>query len=151
MFPLRQRPCCPIVLTGILIVQGGAPHHFLIDERTHQEQVLIYDNLQGNKWILIDQIKSKSLAWGFIFRRHNFQPYSFQPEQYKVIAPSTVNEADQSKASKLSKPRKCLLELTLGSTMTYPNPKRILLTHHQSHHLLIIHHKPAQPAHKLSK
>ena len=40
------------VLTGILIVQGGPPHHFLVAERTHQEQVLIYDNLQGYKWNL---------------------------------------------------------------------------------------------------
>ena len=113
------------VLTGILIVQGGPPHHFLVAERTHQEQVLIYDNLQGHKWIPVNQIKPKSLAWGFLFRRHDCQPYSFQPEQYKVIAPSTLNEADQSKTSKLSKPvKKVPIGVNASKYSNIPKPKK---------------------------
>jgi hypothetical protein len=39
----------PFVLTGILVVQVGPPHHFLVIEGVRQEQVLLYDNLQGYK------------------------------------------------------------------------------------------------------
>ena len=96
----------PFLLTGILVVQGGPPHHFLVTERFHQRRVLVYDNLQGHKWIPVDQIQNKSLAWGLIFRPQNQQSYSFQPEQYKVISPSVLTEADKSKGSKTSKTTK---------------------------------------------
>ena len=109
-----------------MIVQGGPPHHFLVAERTHQEQVLIYDNLQGYKWIAVNQLKPKSRAWGFIFRRHDYQPYSFQPEQYKVIAPSTLNEADQSKLSKVTKPaKKVPIGVNASKYSNTPKPKKV--------------------------
>ena len=75
------------IVTGIIIVQGKSSHHFLIIERCNKGQVLLYDNLRGHTWIPIEQLKATSYVWGFIFRRHDHQPYSFQPPQYKAIAP----------------------------------------------------------------
>jgi len=122
--PLGQLPS--VTQVGVLIVQGGPPHHFLVSERTHQEQVLIYANLQGYKWIRVNQLKPKSRAWGFIFRRHDYQPYSFQPEQYKVIAPSTLNEADQSKLSKVTKPaKKVPIGVNASKYSNTPKPKKV--------------------------
>ena len=77
------------IVTGIIIVQGKSSHHFLVIERCHENQVLLYDNLQGHTWIPIEQLKATSLVWGFIFRRQDHQPYLFQPQQYKAIAPDT--------------------------------------------------------------
>ena len=148
--PLGQLPS--VTQVGVLIVQGGPPHHFLVSERTHQEQVLIYANLQGYKWIRVNQLKPKSRAWGFIFRRHDYQPYSFQPEQYKVIAPSTLNEADQSKMSKVTKPAKLYpLELMPANTPTHPSPKRCHLAPQRFRHKLIKHQHPALPAYRLHR
>jgi len=79
----------PFIVTGIIIVQGKSSHHFLIIERCNKGQVLLYDNLRGHTWIPIEQLKATSLVWGFIFRRHDHQPYAFQPPQYKAIAPDT--------------------------------------------------------------
>ena len=75
------------IVTGIIIVQGKSSHHFLIIERCNKGQVLLYDNLRGHTWIPIEQLKATSYVWGFIFRRHDHQPYSFQPPQYQAIAP----------------------------------------------------------------
>ena len=77
------------IVTGIVIVQGKSSHHFLIIERCNKDQVLLYDNLQGHTWIPIKQLKATSMVWGFIFRRQDHQPYAFQPQQYKAIAPDT--------------------------------------------------------------
>ena len=66
----------------------------------------------------MQQIKPKSLAWGFIFRRHDQQPTSFQPEQYKAIAPVSVSEANQTKASKASKASKAAKKPPLGVNAT---------------------------------
>ena len=77
----------PFTVTGILIVQGNSSHHFAIIERFHQQQVLIYDNLIGYKWLPLSEVRPSSKAWGFIFRRQNHESYSFQPQQYKAIAP----------------------------------------------------------------
>ena len=55
------------VVTGIIIVQGEFSHHFLIIERCHKDKVLIYDNLQGHKWIPTEQLTTTSVVWGFIF------------------------------------------------------------------------------------
>ena len=83
------------VATGIIIVQGKSSHHFLVIERCNENQVLLYDNLQGHTWIPIEQLKATSLVWGFIFRRQDHQPYSFQPQQYKAIAPDTHHSNKQ--------------------------------------------------------
>ena len=125
------------VLTGILVVQLGPPHHFLVIESFRQEQVLLYDNLQGYKWVHVQQIKPKSLAWGFIFRRHDQQPTSFQPEQYKAIAPVSVSEATQTKASKASKASKATKKPPLGINANRyrhpPIPKKTLPEHSTKH------------------
>ena len=63
---------------------------FPIIERWNEGQVLIYDNLRGHTWIPVEQLKATSSVWGFVFRRHDHQPYSFQPPQYKAIAPATL-------------------------------------------------------------
>ena len=55
------------VVTGIIIVQGESSHHFLIIERCHKDKVLLYDNLQGHKWIPIEQLKVTSLVSGASF------------------------------------------------------------------------------------
>ena len=86
----------PFIITGIIIVQGKSSHHFLIIERCNEGQVLVYDNLRGHVWIPVKQLKATSVVWGFVFRRHEHQPYSFQPPQYKAIAPATLQCAKQS-------------------------------------------------------
>ena len=98
------------IVTGIIIVQGRSSHHFLIIERWNEGQVLIYDNLRGHAWIPVEQLKTTSLVWGFIFRRHDHQPYSFQPPQYKAIAPGTHQCTKQSHRPKKpkSKPKNTL-------------------------------------------
>ena len=73
-YPVSQ----PFIVTGIIIVQGKSSHHFLIIERCNKGQVLLYDNLRGHTWIPIEQLKATSFVWGFIFRRHDHQPYPFQ-------------------------------------------------------------------------
>lgn len=78
-------------VTGIIVVQGESSHHFLVIERCHQNKILLYDNLLGSKWIPVERLKATSRVWGFIFRQHSQQPYTCQPEQYKVIAPDTQN------------------------------------------------------------
>ena len=83
------------IATGIIVVQGKSSHHFLVIERCNGDQVLLYDNLQGHTWIPIEQLKATSLVWGFIFRRQDCQPYSFQPQQYKAIAPDTRHSNKQ--------------------------------------------------------
>jgi len=91
------------IVTGIIIVQGRSSHHFLIIERWNEGQVLIYDNLRGHAWIPVEQLKTTSFVWGFIFRRHDHQPYSFQPPQYKAIAPGTHQCTKQSHRPKKPK------------------------------------------------
>ena len=91
------------IITGIIIVQGKSSHHFLIIERWNQGQVLVYDNLRGHAWIPVEQLKATSFVWGFVFRRHEHQPYSFQPPQYKAIAPATLQCAKQSHRPKKPK------------------------------------------------
>ena len=94
---LSANPVCQsFVVTGIIVVQGKSSHHFLAIERWHEGQVLVYDNLRGYVWIPVEQLKATSLVWGFVFRRHDHQPYSFQPPQYKAIAPATLQGAKQS-------------------------------------------------------
>ena len=93
----------PFIITGIILVQGKSSHHFLIIERCNEEQVLVYDNLRGHVWIPVKQLKATSVVWGFVFRRHEHQPYSFQPPQYKAIAPATLQCAKQS--HRLKKPK----------------------------------------------
>ena len=91
------------IITGIIIVQGKSSHHFLIIERWNEGQVLVYDNLRGHAWIPVEQLKATSFVWGFVFRRHEHQPYSFQPPQYKAIAPATLQCAKQSHRPKKPK------------------------------------------------
>ena len=93
------------VVTGIIIVQGESSHHFLMIERCHKGKVLIYDNLKGHKWISIEHLTVTFLVWGFVFRRQNHQTYSFQPKQYKAIAPDTLNVNQQSHGPKQSRSR----------------------------------------------
>ena len=102
------------MLTGIIIVQGGPPHHFLLIERFHQGKILLYDNLKGHKWIPSSQLKSKSLVWGFIFRRQDQQQYSFQPKQYKAIAPCALGDAKPPKPPKEAKAPKSRPNPALG-------------------------------------
>ena len=98
------------IVTGIIIVQGKSSHHFLIIERCNKGQVLLYDNLRGHTWIPIEQLKATSLVWGFIFRRHDHQPYAFQPPQYKAIAPDThqFNKRPHRPKQPKSKPKNTL-------------------------------------------
>ena len=70
-----------------------------------KSQVLLYDNLKGHKWISIEHLTVTFLVWGFVFRRQNHQTYSFQPKQYKAIAPDTLNVNQQSHGPKQSKSR----------------------------------------------
>ena len=93
----------PFIITGIIIVQGKSSHHFLIIERCNEGQALVYDNLRGHAWIPVEQLKATSAVWGFVFRRHEHQPYSFQPPQYKAIAPATLQCAKQSHRPKKPK------------------------------------------------
>ena len=93
------------IVTGIIIVQGKSSHHFLIIERWNEGQILIYDNLRGHAWIPVEQLKATSFVWGFVFRRHDHQPYSFQPPQYKAIAPGTHQCNKQSHRPKQPKSR----------------------------------------------
>ena len=88
------------VVTGIIIAQGEFSHHFLIIERCHKDKVLIYDNLQGHKWIPTEQLTATSVVWGFIFRQQDHQSYSFQPKQYKAIAPDTLTTNQQTHGHK---------------------------------------------------
>ena len=74
----------PFTVTGILTVQGNTVHHFVVIEKYQQQQVLLYDNLSGYKWL---PINDHSKAWGFILRKQDHGQYSFQPSQYKAIAP----------------------------------------------------------------
>ena len=48
--------------------------------------------------------------WGFIFRRHDHQPYAFQPPQYKAIAPDThqFNKRPHRPKQPKSKPKNTL-------------------------------------------
>ena len=98
------------IVTGIIIVQGKSSHHFLIIERCNKGQILLYDNLRGHTWIPIEQLKATSLVWGFIFRRHDHQPYAFQPPQYKAIAPDThqFNKRPHRPKQPKSKPKNTL-------------------------------------------
>ena len=101
---LSANPVCQsFLVTGIIIVQGKSSHHFLIIERWNEGQVLVYDNLQGHVWISVEQLKATSFVWGFVFRRHDHQPYSFQPPQYKAIAPATLQCAKQPHRPKKQK------------------------------------------------
>ena len=74
-------------------------------ERCHKDKVLIYDNLKGHKWISIEHLAVTYLVWGLVFRRQNHQTYSFQPKQYKAIAPDTLSVNQQSHGPKQSKSR----------------------------------------------
>ena len=101
---LSANPVCQsFLVTGIIIVQGKSSHHFLIIERWNEGQVLVHDNLRGHVWISVEQLKATSFVWGFVFRRHDHQPYSFQPPQYKAIAPATLQCAKQPHRSKKQK------------------------------------------------
>ena len=77
----------PFTVTGILTVQGNTAHHFVVIEKYQQQQVLLYDNLSGYKWLPISDLLLHSKAWGFILRKQDHGQYSFQPSQYKAIAP----------------------------------------------------------------
>ena len=87
-------------VTGILTVQGHSSHHFVIIERFHQQKVLLYDNLIGYKWLPLDELRPNSKAWGFIFRKQDHKHYSFQPQQYKAIAPDVRNAPKPSPSCK---------------------------------------------------
>ena len=110
------------VVTSSIIVQGEFSHHFLIIERCHKDKVLIYDNLQGHKWIPIEQLTATSVVWGFIFRQQDHQSYSFQPEQYKAIAPDTLTANRQTHGHKQLKVKQ---KNTLGiNARRYNFPKQ---------------------------
>ena len=111
------------VVTGIIIVQGKSSHHFLIIERCHEAKVLLYDNLQGHKWIPIEQLSSTSFVWGFILRQQDHPSYSFQPEQYKAIAPDALTANRQTHGPKQSKVKQ---KNTLGvNARRYNFPKQL--------------------------
>ena len=119
--------CRPFFLLAPLSFRMDHLTIFLVIERFHQEQLLLYDNLQGHKWIPIRQLKSNSLAWGFIFRRKDQPSYSFQPEQYKIIAPGELSKIAQPKDPKLSKPNQ---KSSLGiNAKKYRFPMKIKETH----------------------
>ena len=77
----------PFTVTGILTVQGNTAHHFVVIEKYQQQKVLLYDNLIGYKWLPLSDLQPHSKAWGFILRKQDHMHYSFQPSQYKAIAP----------------------------------------------------------------
>ena len=67
------------------------------------------------------------MVWGFIFRRQDHQPYSFQPQQYKAIAPDTHHSHKQPHRPKQPKMKP---KNTLGINArryNFPNlPKKTL-------------------------
>ena len=90
----------PFTVTGILTVQGNTAHHFVVIEKYQQQQVLLYDNLSGYKWIPISDLPLNSKAWGFILRKQDHRQYSFQPSQYKAIAPDVRKIPEPSSGRK---------------------------------------------------
>ena len=122
VFSIGNNPVSQVfVVTGIIIIQGESSHHFLIIERCHKDQVLLYDNLQGHKWIPIKQLSVTSVVWGFIFRQQDHRSYSFQPKQYKAIAPDTLTVNRQAHGPKQSKAKQ---KNTLGiNARRYNFPK----------------------------
>ena len=90
----------PFTVTGILTVQGNTAHHFVVIEKYQQQQVLIYDNLSGYKWLPISDLPMNSKAWGFILRKQDHRQYTFQPSQYKAIAPDVRKLPEPSSGRK---------------------------------------------------
>ena len=113
------------VVTGIIIAQGEFSHHFLIIERCHKDKVLIYDNLQGHKWIPTEQLTATSVVWGFIFRQQDHQSYSFQPKQYKAIAPDTLTTNQQTHGHKQLKVKQKKIPLgSMPEDTIFPSSQR---------------------------
>ena len=78
-------------VSGLIVVQGTSSHHFFVIEKVDQDRVLIHDNLAGCHWIPIRDIRQPACVWGIVFRHSEHPKYSFQPVQYKAIAPNTAN------------------------------------------------------------
>ena len=78
-------------VSGLIVVQGTSSHHFFVIEKVDHDRVLIHDNLSGYHWIPIREIRQPACIWGFILRHNEHPSYSFQPIQYKAIAPNTTN------------------------------------------------------------
>ena len=78
-------------VSGLIVVQGTSSHHFFVIEKADQDRVFIHDNLSGCHWIPIREIRQPACIWGFILRHSEYPSYSFQPVQYKAIAPNAAN------------------------------------------------------------
>ena len=78
-------------VSGLIVVQGISSHHFFVIEKVDHDRVLIHDNLSGCHWIPIREIRQPACVWGFVLRHSESPKYSFQPAQYKAIAPNAAN------------------------------------------------------------
>lgn len=120
----QSTPTMTMMLAGILIVQGNSNHHFFMIEQHREGLVAVYDNLLGFKWIPVDQFTSTTRVWGLTFKRKDCQSFSFQPEKYKAIAPSTINEIDRVRSAEAAKPaKKPLIGINAGKYIKVPKPR----------------------------
>ena len=83
--------CQKFRVSGLIVVQGTSSHHFFVIEKVDNDRVLIHDNLSGCHWIPTKEIRQSARVWGFVLRHSEHPEYSFQPAQYKAIAPNTAN------------------------------------------------------------
>ena len=89
---IGSNPTCQLFrVSGLIMVQGRTSHHFFVIEKVDHDKVLLHDNLLGYRWIPINEVRQPVRAWGFILRHNEHPTYSFQPVQYKVIAPNAAN------------------------------------------------------------
>ena len=84
------------LITGIIIVQESRHTTSLSLSGGTKDRFSSMTTSRGHAWIPVEQLKATSFVWGFVFRRHDHQPYSFQPPQYKAIAPATLQCAKQA-------------------------------------------------------
>ena len=89
---IGSNPACQkFRVSGLIVVQGASSHHFFVIEKVDHDKILLHDNLLGCRWIPINEVRQPARIWGFVLRHNEHAAYSFQPAQYKVIAPNAAN------------------------------------------------------------